>query len=132
MKLVGWTLAAGMVFATAGESQAQLRIGGPVTGVGVSIGGGGIAIGPGVGYPYGYYGYGFNPYNAVGVTGYNSYGLPGTGFYSSGYVAPGILGGYGAYSGTSYLTPYYGGYSSYGYTYPRYYRRGLFGRRYRW
>jgi len=128
MKLLGWTLAAGLMLAAAGESKAQLMIGNPFTGQGVMIGGGGVSVNPGIGSPYGYNAYGFNPY------GYGAYGAPMSGMYSSGYVAPGFagsygLGGYRTYSGTSYVSPNYG-IRSYGFGYPRYYRRGLFGRRY--
>jgi len=146
MRLLGWTLAAGLMLTAVGESKAQIVIGNPYTGGGVAIGAGGVSISNGLGYPYGsggygYNGYGFNPYG-YGTAGYGStYGLPMTGVYSSGYVAPGYvssygvgglgMGGYRSYSATSYVTPYYG-VRSYGYGYPRYYGRGLFGRRYGW
>jgi len=125
MRLLGLTLAAGIVLAAAGESKAQLMIGNPYTGSGVFIGGGGVSIGNGYGY------------NGFGMPGYGGLGLAGTRYYSSGYAAPGLAGPYGlgsfpAYSATTYSYPSYG-YRSYGYTYPRAYRRGLFGRRYyRW
>jgi len=121
MRLLGLTLAAAMVLACAGESNAQLMIGNPYSGRGVFIGPGGVSVNNGFGY------------NNYGVGGYGAYGAPMTGYYSSGYVAPGFaapyaFGGYPAYSTTSYIYPSYG-YRTYSYGAPLYYRRGLFGRR---
>jgi hypothetical protein len=133
MKLLGWTLAAGVLLTAAGESQAQLVIGNPYTGQGVMIGAGGVSVNSGFGNPYGYNAYGYNPYG-YGMPGYGAYGLPSTRVYSSGYVAPGFNSGYGlgSYSATSYAYPYSYGVRSYSYGGPRFFRRGLFGRRYRW
>jgi hypothetical protein len=121
-----------MLLVAAGESKAQLMIGNPLTGQGVMIGPGGVSVNSGYGSPYGYNAYGYNPYG---------YGLSSTRVYSSGYVAPGFNGygvgtypgyGLGGYSATSYVYPYSYGVRSYRYVNPRPFRRGLFGRRFRW